>query len=65
MNAKIRMHKQALATFCVSICAGDGGGGTGAKASAHDSQIFACEAGLLLQLTLQGEREIHLKYSWG
>lgn len=52
MKAKIRMHKQELATFCVSICVGDGGGGTGAKASAHDTQIFACEAGLLLQFTL-------------
>lgn len=45
--------KSALATFCVGI----GGSGAGAEAGAHDAQLFACEARLLLQLTLCAERE--------
>lgn len=50
-------EEKALATFGVSICDCNRGCGTGAKASAHDVQVFACEAGLLLQLTLKEETE--------
>lgn len=39
------------------FCLGDCRGGTGAKTGAHDAEIFPREAGLLLQLTLQEERE--------
>lgn len=50
----LHKHREAvereLAAFCVGVC--DGGRGTRAEAGAHDVQVFAREAGLLLQLTL-------------
>lgn len=39
--------------FCLGNCCAC----TGAKTGAHDAEIFPREAGLLLQLTLQEERE--------
>ncbi len=48
----MKVEKRELATLCVSTCVSDGGCGTGAETSTHDAQVLACEAGLLLQLTL-------------
>lgn len=55
---KIEMHKheggeeKTLAVLCVGIRYGNGGCGARAKSGAHDVQVFACEASLLLQLAL-------------
>lgn len=46
----------SLASFGVSACVNSGGGSAGTVARAHDTQVFAREAGLLLQLALAESR---------
>lgn len=60
---KIKMRVGTLASFAVSTCVSGGGGGTGAEARAHNAQVFAREAGLLLQLALTQRRQ-ERRRSW-
>lgn len=48
---------RTLALLGVSTCVSGGGGGAGTEARAHDTQVFAREAGLLLQLALAQRRQ--------
>lgn len=51
---KNQEEKKILTRFGFGLGGGNGGG-AGTKSGTHDAQNFACEAGLLLELTLKGK----------